>query len=155
MSACWNREPAGKGNAGFTLLELLLSVTLIGIIAGISLPVQQAYFTGTDLSVAAETFAQTLRRAQLMAQGSTGDSEWGVRAGSGSVTLFMGSSYAARDADYDEVYEFATAITPSGDTEYVFAKMTGEPDAAGVTTLASPSSQTRMITVNTEGGVAY
>src|SRR3989338_10957347 len=91
-------------NAGFTLIEVLLSITAIAIIAGISIPVYQSFKNRNDLDIAATVFAQTARRAQVLAQAADGDTSWGARAQSGSITLFKGGSYATRDASYDETY---------------------------------------------------
>jgi prepilin-type N-terminal cleavage/methylation domain-containing protein len=57
---------------GFTLIEILLSVALIGILAGLSLPVYQAFQVKNDLSVAVDTVVQSMRRAQMLSRASQG-----------------------------------------------------------------------------------
>ena len=142
-------------NAGFTLIEVLLSITAIAIIAGISIPVYQSFQNRNDLDIAATTFAQTIRRAQVLAQAADGDMNWGTRAQSGSITLFKGVNYEGRDTAYDEVFDMPSSIIVSGTQEYVFTKFTGLPQTTGALTLTSMNNETRTITINANGMVSY
>ena len=144
-----------KNSAGFTLLEVLLSVSAIGIIAGIAIPVYQSFQVRNDLDIATAEIAQSLRRAQVLAEAVDGDSGWGVFVGGGSLTLFQGVAYATRDPSFDEVFVIPASITPSGVTEVVFAKFTGLPQTTGTITLTSTNNETRTITINAKGMVSY
>ncbi|MBI2984047.1 MAG: prepilin-type N-terminal cleavage/methylation domain-containing protein [Candidatus Kerfeldbacteria bacterium] len=140
--------------SGITLIEVLLSLTVIGLLVGLAAPVMQSLQARNDLDVAANITAQTLRRAQALAVAVDGDMMWGVVLQPGSVVLFRGSSYAAREPTFDEQYDLAPAITPSGLTEVVFAKLTGRPQAVGTITLANPETS-RTLTVNELGMIEY
>ena len=140
---------------GFTLLEVLLSITAIAVIAGIGIPVYQSFQNRNDLDIAAVTFAQALRRAETLAQSVDGDISWGVTAQSGSITLFKGGSFSGRDSSFDEVFEMPTSITPSGISEVVFAKFTGLPQTTGSLTLTSANNETRTVVINAKGNVEY
>jgi len=139
----------------FTLLEVMLSLAAIAVIAGISLPVYQSFQVRNDMDIAATTIAQSCRRAAVLAQASDGDTSWGVRIQSGSITLFKGASYVTRDATFDEFFSMPTSITPSGLSEIVFAKFTGMPTATGTTTLTSSINENRTISINAKGMVSY
>lgn len=143
-----------RNEKGFSLLEVLLSIAVIAILAGLSLPITRTMLTKNDLDVATSTVAQTLRRAQILSQAVDGDTSWGVKVQSGSITLFKGTSYAARDASYDENFDLVSSITPSGTTEYVFSKLSGLPQTIGTITLTT-ESDTRTVTVNEKGMVNY
>ena len=140
---------------GFTLLEVLLSLAAITLIAGMSIPVYQSFQVRNDLDIAATTYAQTLRRAQLLSQAVDGDIAWGVYIIGGSITLFRGTAYALRDSSFDEVFDMPASITPSGVAEIVFTKFTGLPQTTGVVTLTSNINETRTITINVRGMVNY
>jgi len=140
---------------GFTLLEMLLSIALITIIAGIGVPIYQSFQTRNDLNVAQEAVAHTLHRAQTLAQASDGDTSWGMYATTSNVVLFKGTSYVARDSGFDEVFEISAGLSVSGTQEYVFAKFTGEPQTTGTTILTSNSNEVRDIVVNSKGMVSY
>lgn len=139
---------------GFTLLELLLSVAIIGILAGLSLPVYRSMQTRNDLDNSVVTTVQTLRRAQVLSQANEGDSAWGVKLLSGNIVLFKGATYATRDTSLDELYDLQSSISISGTSEYVFAKLTGDPNASGSITLTSIDGS-RTVTINEKGMVTY
>ena len=140
---------------GFTLLEVLLSLAAIALISGISIPLYQSFQVRNDLDIAATTYAQSLRRAQILAQAMDGDIAWGVYMTSGSITLFRGISYVSRDSNFDEVFEIPASITPSGISEIIFTKFTGLPQTTGSVTLTSTINETRVITINARGTISY
>lgn len=140
---------------GFTLIELLLSLAVIGLVAGVALPVSRSFQVRNDLDIAATTAAQTLRRAQTLARGMDGDTSWGMRVAAGSITLFRGASYATREASLDEVFDVVSTITPSGLTEVVFLKFTGDPTITGTLTLTSSDNEVINLTINAKGTITY
>lgn len=137
---------------GFTLIELLLTIATVGVLAGMSIPVYQSFQTKNNVTIAANTVAQTARRAQLLAQASDGDTTWGVNIESGSITLFRG---AATGSAFDETFDMPTTITPSGTTSFVFNKFTGYPQSAGTLTLTSTNGDAKTININAKGMVQY
>lgn len=139
---------------GFTLLEVLLSVAAIAILAGLSLPVFRTMLTKNDLDVATTTVAQTLRRAQILSQAVDGDTSWGVKVQSGSITLFKGASYDVRDTAFDETFDMPASIAPSGLSEIVYTKFTGFPQTTGTTTLIT-ANDTKTVTINEKGMVSH
>jgi len=140
---------------GFTLLELLLSVAVIGLLAASSIPVYQSFQIRNDLDITAENTAQSLRRAQLLSQAADGDTSWGVKIQSASLVLFKGASYAVRDTTFDEEFAIPTSITPSGVSEVVFTKFTGLPQVSGTINFNSNINETRTVTLNSKGMVSY
>lgn len=142
-------------NRGFTLIEMLLSVSVIAILAGMSVPVYQSFQTRNDLDIATTTIGSSLRRAEVLAQAVDGDVPSGVHIGTGSVILFKGASYVLRDPDFDEVFEVPASIIPSGISEVVFSKFTGVPDTSGTITLTSNNNETRNISINEKGMVDF
>lgn len=140
---------------GFTLLEVLLSIVLIGILVGVSVPAYYTLFYKNDLDVAKNQVAQSLGRAAFLALSSDGDNNWGVQIQTGVITIFQGASYSSRNTDYDETYSIASSITPSGLTEIVFNKMTGLPQSTGDIILTSTNGDTKTITINSKGTVNY
>ena len=143
-----------SNSAGFTLLELLLSVALISALAGLSLPVYRTLLSKNDLDIAAVTTAQSLRRAQALSQSVDGDTTWGVKAQNGSIVLFKGVSFTTRDTNFDETFDVPTTIGVSGITEVVFTKFTGVPQTTGALTFTT-ESDTKTVTLNTKGMVSY
>ena len=95
------RRPMPKFTTGFTIIETLLVLALLAIVLVMTAPVAESLVTSNDLKLAEENIVETARRAQILARGVTRDLAWGVKIGSGSVTLFGGDSFAARDGRFD------------------------------------------------------
>jgi prepilin-type N-terminal cleavage/methylation domain-containing protein len=148
-------KPNKKQIRGFTLIEILLSITLVSVLVGLSMPVYQNFQLKNDLDIAANTIVQSLRRAQVLSQAMDGDTSWGVNIQSELITLFKGASYATRDTDFDEGFDMSNTITPSGAQEVVFAKFTGEPTSTGTATLTSSNTQVKNIIINAKGMLEY
>ncbi len=140
---------------GFTLIEVLLSVVLLSMIAGMSIPLSRIFLERNELDQTTATLAQTLRRAQFMSIAQDGDSTWGVKVTSSSILLFKGSSYATRDQIFDESTSIAPSIIFSGLSEVVFQKGTGTPTATGTSTFTARSNEIRNVTINQKGMVSY
>lgn len=145
----------GNRTYGFSLIEMLLSVAIISMLVGISLPVYVPFQTRNELEITTQTIADMLRRAQTYARGVNGDSQWGVAVQSGDATLFKGTSFATRDTAYDETSAISPATAVSGLGEVVFAKLTATPSTTGTITLTASTNDVRTITINGKGMVSY
>ena len=140
---------------GFTLPEILISLLLLSIIAGMIIPMYRAFMVRNDLDIATVTLAQNLRRAQALAEAGDGDMTWGVRVGVGSILIYKGASYVMRDSAYDESTSMPTSIVPTGIDEINFSKVTGIPTATGTFTFTSQANEARNVTINEKGMVDY
>lgn len=141
---------------GFTLIEVLLSVVIISILAGLSLPVYRSFQSRTDLELNTQNVAEMLRRATIYARAMNGNSDWGVAISGNTATVFKGTSYAARDTTADETATIPSNITTSGLTEVVFSKFTAAPSSPGNITLTdTQTNSARTVSLNAKGMVAY
>lgn len=140
---------------GFTLIEMLLSIALITAITSVGVPIYQSFQSRNELDVASFTITQTLRRAQILSQSVEGDASWGVAIQDPKVILFKGSSFASRDATYDEESIALHSSTSSGLEEVVFTKFMGLPQVVGTITLTSNNQEVRSITINEKGSIEY
>lgn len=140
---------------GFTLIEMLLSLSVIGLLAGGSLPVLYSFQLRNDQRLTAEQTVAALRRAGTYARGMKNDSPWSVRISASEITLYKGSAYDTRDTAYDEITDMPASLTPSGLSDITFAKLTGVPSATGTITLTSTTNEATTITLNAKGLVSY
>ena len=140
---------------GFTIIELIIVIAIIGILTGISVPFYNALVAKNEAVVAADITVRSLRRAQMISQASEQDSTWGVKVAAGSITVFKGASYAARDTTYDEDFSISDGITTSGIDEIVYAKLTGLPNVSGNIVFTSVIDETETVRINSKGMVAY
>lgn len=140
---------------GFTLPEILLSIALLSIIGGMTIPTYRIFFVRNDLDIATMTLAQNLRRAQALSQSLDGDMTWGVRVGVGSILIYKGPSFVLRDPVFDENTSITTTIVPTGINEVNFSKVYGIPSATGTFTFTSQTNEIRNVTINEKGMVEY
>lgn len=140
---------------GFTLIELLLTVGILALIAGFSLPLQVSFQTRNELDTTTSLAVDMLRRAQQYARSGNEDSQWGFTAQSGTLTLFKGTTYATRDATEDETIAVPGSISTGNAVETSFSKLRGVPSQTGSLTLTSNNGDTRTITLNAAGMVNY
>lgn len=139
--------------SGFSLIELILSIAIIGILTGITSVVYYSLQVKNGLDIAAVSLAQSLRHAELRARGSDSDSAWGVYLQTGSITVFKGTAYASRDQTKDDVVSIPAGITLSGIREVAFAKFTGIPSTTGTITLAT-TTDSKIVSINSKGLVS-
>ena len=139
---------------GFTLIEALLSIAIIVILVGVSMPIYYSFQTRNDLDITTQNVASMLRRAQSYARSNNQDSAWSVKMQSTGSTLFKGTDFAGRNTVYDETVNISSNITVGGLSEIGFASLTGVPNTNGTITLSS-NSDVRTITINAKGTVDY
>jgi len=118
---------------GFTLIELIISVALIFMIAGLTLPVGFNFFQESTLKDQARNLENSLRKAQAMAMTGRGDSSAGVRITQSEYIIFEGESYEPGKyrEETEDVIPFPVALsvsdTDEDEIEIVFQKLTGLP----------------------------
>jgi len=144
-----------SADRGFTLVETVLSLALLLILVGIMAPVTLPLLRENDLDVAVTHTVEGLRRAQTLSQAGVGDSAWGVKMLTSSITVFKGNSYASRISGYDEVTTFSPQVTTTGLNEIVFSRLYGMPNATGIITITSYDNVHHQITINSQGALTY
>ena len=141
--------------SGFTLIEVLLSVAIIAMLVGVSLPIYETYARRNDLDLTAQGTAAMLRRATTYARAVNKDSIWSVKVEPTRLTLFQGATFASRDTTNDEVIQIPESVIPSGVSEIQFAKLSAAPNITGSITLTSSTNDVRTVTINAKGSVDY
>lgn len=139
---------------GFTLIEMLMTLSVFVILAGISAPFYMSFQARNDLGVTTSVVVSSLRRAQSMSQNMELDSAWGLKIAAGKITLFKGANFASRDSQYDEEFSISPAVSFSGINEVVFVKMSGETENVG-DIIISANNNEKTITVNKKGMLEF
>jgi len=147
-----NRKPFLKRN-GFTLLELLLSVGLMALLAGIEAPMYLSLQAENEVNIAAITIGDVLRRGQLRSIGMDSDSAWGVEMASSTMIIFKGNDFAARDQNFDENYSLAATVNLFGLKEVIFSKLSGWTTTSGTIIITHQDGRTKNVLINNVGVV--
>ena len=134
---------------GFTAVETLLTLGIIAITAGISIPLYRNYQIRSDLDIATEYTIQGLHRAQVLSQSGQNSAVWGFSAREG--VLFQGDAYAVRDPAFDEVYPLPASVSVSGLLEVTFQRVSGTPNQTGDIELEALNGERRIITISADG----
>jgi len=137
------------------LIEMLLSIAVVAILAGIMVPIFLSFQTRNDVDIASLALVRSIRRAEQLSRNGEGDSAWGVNLLSGEITVFRGGSYAGRDATYDEIFSIPNNISFIGTSSMVFSKLYGWPSASSTINLTSVNNEIRTININSKGSVSY
>lgn len=143
-----------KTKKAYTLIELLVSIGLIGLIAGISLPIFSNFQYRNELDASVNITVRALKSAQTFAQSGLNDSVWGVRVNANTVTVFKGNTYSTRDVSFDNTYTFPLNLSTSGISEITYSKLYGIPSTTGSLNLFD-NSNSRQISINAKGTVTY
>lgn len=154
-SPSWSLRP--QNHTGFTLIEVLLVITLITIVLGLSAPVVRQFQLREQVNVGVSNVALQWRRAALLARHQSENSAWGVAVIGDEAILYRGDSYASRDASYDEALDI-TAQDQSlsgGASDLNFSPLDGYPDADAGVTLSNGGSYEKSVSINQIGVVEY
>ena len=166
ISACYLRTSA------FTLIELIITIGILAILAGIGFINIVNYRQRQDLSFAGQEIIEVLRNAQnrSLSQEATSTAgsggRWGVYfenptgAGNDFYDLFKGTSYAGGTVVSKSVLpsntQFEEPANGSSST-IIFSPITGLPNASAtikISLISSPTSSST-ITVGANGNIGF
>ena len=135
---------------GFSIFEIILVISLLALLAALTVPVGVRFYQFSILDDATETALTLLRRAQKQAIAEKNNSAFGVRFLPVSMDLFEGATYATRIVSQDEVFNLPGGVTVSGLPEVDFAVITGITTNVGSVVFSS-GGRSKTITINSKG----
>ena len=152
-------EPSLK--AGFTLLEIIITLAVISLIAGGTFVIFSSFMTNTYLEDTTQEIVHALRKANTNATARLYDLRWGVYFDDTalSFTFFAGDSYATRSTQYDEVTNLPTSVTfgpislNGGGKEIVFTKIVGGTTQYGSLEMRNTNSKQHTLNINQLGQI--
>jgi len=148
------RKPVVGRTRGFTLLEVIISTTILAVIMGTATPIIANSYINYRIVTAQQDLVSVLRKAQSLAISNQYESPFGVAVASGAYVIFRGPSYAERLPAFDEEISYSGAITVSGPTEIVFAQLSGRPNTTGTISLSNRELN-KDVAVNEEGRINW
>ncbi len=141
-------------NFGFTLIEVLVVIAVLGGIVGLAIPFYQSFQVGSQLDNTTQELVGSLRRSQMRAMASDAFSSHGVHFSSGVFVVFQGVSYNPADILNEESeVPGAISITPSMGADIIFSAVHGETSNSGTITINATNGESRSIIINEIGVV--
>ncbi|MDP2672092.1 MAG: prepilin-type N-terminal cleavage/methylation domain-containing protein [Candidatus Daviesbacteria bacterium] len=143
-----------NGKYGFTLVEVMLVMGVLGIITGLAIPFYQSFQISSALDNTGQEIIQALRNAQSKAISSQELSSHGVHFDTNQFVVFKGNIYSPADPD-NEIFEVANTvdISSSGSNNIVFSVGQGLPDTQPVITITSSNNESKSINLNELGRI--
>ncbi len=138
---------------GFTILEILLSVAMISILVGASVPLYSIYSSRDVVTQGSYLVVNSLYTAKIHSMSGKDDDIWGIYLQSSGVTFYKGESFNLRDASYDYFIDFQEEVSISGINDISFDKK-GISSQSGTVTISN-QGQEKSITINEEGIIDY
>jgi prepilin-type N-terminal cleavage/methylation domain-containing protein len=149
-----NLQKRYRRHLGFSLLETVVVISILSLIAGVSIRVFTAYNDRNNLVSAINTTTEALYLAQLKSEAVENDSSWGVKFDSNLLTIFQGDSFSGRNQVSDIEVGLPQAISLSGLSEIVFSKRDGR-TLGGNLFLTNGRGATSTISINSLGTLNY
>lgn len=110
---------------GFSLIELLIGITIMAILLGLAVPSFQIWLQNSQIRNAAESVQNGLQRARAEAVGRNTNVEFVLGAGSSWVVRLAGGADIESRPSSEGSRDVTVAVTPLGTTTVTFNNFGG------------------------------
>lgn len=119
------------------------------------------FFRQNEVLNVADQLSGQMRKAQVYAMMgkqsgniACAPCNWGINYAGNVITLYLGNSFAARVAAFDERFTVNSNVTISGLANLNFAHATGLPNSSPLTITITSGTTVKTVTVNSQGVVS-
>lgn len=154
MVRCQPHPMQHTATQGFTFVELLLVITILGLIVGLAVPFYQSFQVTSQLDNSTQEIVQALRRAQSQAMASEAYIAHGVHFEQSRYILFRGTTFSPADPFNETVDLPPTVIISAMSTADVqFSRVQGVAGQAASLTVSTTNGESNGITISVAGVV--
>ena len=139
-------------STGFTLLELLVSFSIISLLLFIGLPIHHSITDGVALDSQSQQIVNDLRLAQQRSLVSQGGVNHGIHFNTTSYVLFGNTWATSPTYTITRKLSHDIQITQGADSEIIFSRLTGVAADKQIT-ITLPNGKQRIITITKVGGI--
>lgn len=137
--------------SGISLIEIIMVVGITTLLVAIGVPVGLNFYLDYQLDSEAGLLSSLLKRSRNLSLINYNGAGHGLYLESEEFVVYQGSSYVTRNQAEDETYPRNTVISISGETESIFAALSGANAASSTYAVSDSRGMTRTIYVNPEG----
>lgn len=138
-----------KRSVGFTLIELIISIAILGLIFGFSAPSLINFSNSVKIDSAAEELASIIRKAQEKSINAEKNLAWGVNFSEASIYVLYNQAGDRERYELDNKIE----LTKTADN-LIFEKLSGRTSSNFEITLTLDNKNYK-IYINSEGMINY
>jgi prepilin-type N-terminal cleavage/methylation domain-containing protein len=144
----------------FTLVEILVVIAILAIVVALTASGFRNMGRASALKIATEEVHSALSGARAKTLASDGDTVYGVRVGTSSVTRFTGTTYVVGDPQ-NVTYVFEGGVSATGtfvasSTDILFSRLTGASNASGTIRLVGESDfSSTTVRIHASGLIEY
>ena len=129
-----------KNVKGFTVVELIVSIAILGVLAAVSVRSFANFSHEKGLTVSATVLAQSIRDARSRTLASVDASQYGIKIDADRFTLFKGNTFSSSTPG-NEIVMFPGSVMASTTIQTIlFARVTGYSSASGTIDLYLPET---------------
>lgn len=146
---------------GFTALELLMVIAILGILATIILMPFNAFRNSKVLDTASEETLALISEARGNTLSGKGGYQYGVHFEASKIVLYRGATYSAGDANnkavvLDNALEVSSIALAGGGVDVLLDRLTGKTSQNGtvIIRVKNDTSKLRTITIEKTGVVS-
>jgi prepilin-type N-terminal cleavage/methylation domain-containing protein len=115
---------------GFSIVELLIVLSILGFLAGISISAYSALSRRETLSSAASALAMAMRDARAQTLASVDASQYGIKVDATAFTFFKGSTFSSSTPG-NVTHDLSPQVRVSSSiSTFVFERVTGNSSAS-------------------------
>ncbi len=141
-----------SSSGGFTLLELILVVSVLGLLTALAIPAYASFRRNVALTNYADEIVSALRTAQNRSSTSQGGVVHGVHLTTNQYCLFTGSTFSTCTSPSYQLHGDITITSGTGDA--IFSRFTGAPAAPATIVLQVTGGPSKTITIDISGRIS-